>query len=707
MKPAPFEYVRPDDIGEVIAALAADENSKLIAGGQSLVPLMALRLARPSLLVDIAGLGLDMLSIDGGEMQIGATVTHRRLERDPVVGQHLPLLRAAAALIGYPAIRVRGTIGGSLAHADPVAELPAVLLATAGSVVVEGRHGRRSIAASDLFQSFLTTTIQPDEVLVEVRVPLPDRHDGAAFCEWSPRAGDFATAGIAVVVERSADGVCTGVRAAACGLADTPVDCTQYVAGIVGEREPSDGLLRKVARHFGDHELHGLLAAPRPIPRGGRRAAGVGRMSTRIELDVNDGPVELDVEPARHLARRRPRTARAYRRPRGMRARVVRGLHGAVRRRTGALVPGVRGAVRGSAHRDHRGLRAARATPPRDGRIPEAPCAPVRVLYAGDGARSDRLAPRRRARWRPRAGDQRRGDRRRGPAHAGRQPLSLHRLRRHRRGGARRRGIGTVVIGDRLLRHEDARLVSGRGRYLADHDVPGLLHLAILRSTEPHARIAAIDTAAAAALRGVVAVLTQKDLDAAGARPMSHRLPLPGVQPLEWTVLARDVVRFVGEPMAAVVATSRAVAEDALDLIEVDDEPFGVVVDPFAAAAPGAPLLYPEWGTNEFFRFTVSPPGLDEAIAAAPHVLRTRFTHHRVAAVPLEGHGAQAARDPATGVLQVYASNQQPHQLRTVIAETCGLGEDRVRVIAPDMGGGFGNKQHFTREECLVASGPR
>ena len=207
----------------------------------------------------------------------------------------------------------------------------------------------------------------------------------------------------------------------------------------------------------------------------------------------------------------------------------------------------------------------------------------------------------------------------------------------------------------------------------------------------------------AVALSGVVVVVTQADLDVAGARPMTHRLPLPGVQPLEWGVLARDRVRFVGEPIAAVVATSRTIAEDALELIVVDDDPLPVVVEPFGALEPGTPLLYPEWETNEFFRFTMLPPPLEAELANAPHTRRFRFTHHRIAALPLEGHGAQAALDEATGVLHVYASNQQPHQLRTVIAETCGLDEQSVHVVAPDMGGGFGNKQHFTREECLVA----
>ncbi|MDQ1383614.1 MAG: aerobic carbon-monoxide dehydrogenase large subunit [Actinomycetota bacterium] len=259
------------------------------------------------------------------------------------------------------------------------------------------------------------------------------------------------------------------------------------------------------------------------------------------------------------------------------------------------------------------------------------------------------------------------------------------------------------MIGERTERREDARLTSGRGRYLADHDVPGLAHVAILRSTSAHAVIRGIDVSGATALPGVIAVVTQADLDRAGARPMTHRLPLLGVLPLEWGLLARDRARFVGEPIAAVVAATRSIAEDAMELIVIDEEQLPAVVDPFVALAPGAPLLYSEWGTNEFFRMTSLPPVLGDVLATAPYVKQFRLTDHRIAALPLEGHGVQAAPDPATGTLHVYASNQQPHQLRTVIAETCGLDEQSVRVVAPDMGGGFGNKQHFTREECLTA----
>lgn len=259
------------------------------------------------------------------------------------------------------------------------------------------------------------------------------------------------------------------------------------------------------------------------------------------------------------------------------------------------------------------------------------------------------------------------------------------------------------MIGERVLRREDPRLLTGRGRFLADHAVAGLVHVALVRSTVAHGVIRAIDTTAAAALPGVVAVVTQPGLDAAGAQPLTHRLALPGVQPLEWTVLAQDRVRFVGEPVAAVVAVSRAVAEDAAELVDVDVEPLDPVVDTRHALKPDAPLLYPEWGTNEFLHLESTTPGLDAALDAAPHVLREQLENHRVTAVPLEGHGAQASLDPATGRLTLVASNQQPHQLRTVVAEVCGVPERDVRVVAPDTGGGFGNKQHFTREECLVA----
>ncbi|HTW98710.1 MAG TPA: xanthine dehydrogenase family protein molybdopterin-binding subunit [Acidimicrobiales bacterium] len=263
-------------------------------------------------------------------------------------------------------------------------------------------------------------------------------------------------------------------------------------------------------------------------------------------------------------------------------------------------------------------------------------------------------------------------------------------------------GVGAgPQIGASRLRSEDPKLLTGRARYLADHDVPGLCHVAIARSTLAHALIASIDTAAAAALPGVVAVVTAADLAAAGARPFSHRLQLPA-KPLSWGVLAAGRVRFVGEPYAAVVALSRAIAEDAVELIEAELEELDPVVGAAAALAPGAPLLYPEWGTNELLRLEGGSEAVEAALAGAPYRLSAQLHNHRVTGLPLEGHGVQASYDRGTGRMSVLSSSQQPHQLRTVIAEVCNLPESAVHVVSPDIGGGFGNKQHFSREECLI-----
>jgi carbon-monoxide dehydrogenase medium subunit len=286
VKPAPFDYVRCTTVPEALSALASDEGAKLIAGGQSLVPLMALRLARPTLLVDVNDLGLDDVTAGPDGVRIGACVRHRRLERDPVIAAAAPLLHEAAGLIGYPAIRVRGTIGGSIAHADPVAELPAVLVAAHGSVVARSSVGEREIAAADLFTGFLDTTLAADEIVVEVRLPPTGPRGGAAFCEWAPREGDFAVAGIGVVLERGDDGRCSALGAAACGIGSVPLDCSELLASVLGATAASTGLLREVARSVrlgaaGDDDradLLGLLAA-RAVLRAFERSAAAGEVA--------------------------------------------------------------------------------------------------------------------------------------------------------------------------------------------------------------------------------------------------------------------------------------------------------------------------------------------------------------------------------------------------------------------------------------------
>jgi carbon-monoxide dehydrogenase medium subunit len=218
-------------------------------------------------LVDVNGLdlaGIDVVATDTGEreVRIGALVRHRRLERDATVRASAPLLAQAAALVGHPAIRHRGTLGGSLAHADPVAELPAALLALGGSVVVEGPGGRRTIRANQLFEGFLTTSISPDELLVEVRVPAAGPSTRSAFCEWAPRVGDFAVAGVALAVDD------TSVRAAACGVTTRPIDISDAFQPVMGvpltEAVVTEVSARVRAACAGDDdkaELAGMLAA--------------------------------------------------------------------------------------------------------------------------------------------------------------------------------------------------------------------------------------------------------------------------------------------------------------------------------------------------------------------------------------------------------------------------------------------------------------
>jgi carbon-monoxide dehydrogenase medium subunit len=274
VKAAPFEYLAAATVAEAVGALAADPEARVLAGGQSLAPLLALRLARPSLLVDIGRLPLDHVSlVDEGsrrELRLGALVRHRRLEQDSFVAEHAPLLAQAARHVGDAAIRNRGTLGGSLAHADPAAELPAALVALGGRVVVTGPSGAREIAARDLFEGFFVTALDPGEVLTEVIVPVQGPDRGNAFVEWAPRAADFALAGVGVTVTVDPGGACTGVGAAACGVGSVPVDLVDALtrAGVVGapgEDSLWPAVASSVARECaGDDdraELAGLLAA--------------------------------------------------------------------------------------------------------------------------------------------------------------------------------------------------------------------------------------------------------------------------------------------------------------------------------------------------------------------------------------------------------------------------------------------------------------
>jgi carbon-monoxide dehydrogenase medium subunit len=247
MKPSSFEYVRAGSVAEALEALSHPE-ARVLAGGQSLVPLMNLRLAVPVCLVDVNGLAeLDHVQVENGEVTLGALCRHRRLELDPVVLEHAPLLAEAAGLIGHPAIRNRGTLGGSLAHGDPAAELAAALLALDGRIRATTGGGSRDVAARELFTGFFTTSLEASELLAEVVVPRRQDREGSAVVEFAPRRGDFAVVGVAARLVLDAEGRCAQARAAGCGLAGTPVDLSAALKPLLGDAAIDDRHLRDVA----------------------------------------------------------------------------------------------------------------------------------------------------------------------------------------------------------------------------------------------------------------------------------------------------------------------------------------------------------------------------------------------------------------------------------------------------------------------------
>lgn len=235
MKPAAFDYIRAESVADAVSALvAADGDGKVLAGGQSLVPLLSMRLARPSVLVDLNRVpGLDHIRLDGDVLAIGALARHEAVLRSPVVRQAAPLLPAALRYVGHQTIRNRGTIGGSISHADPAAELPAVSRALDAAFVIEGPRGRRTVAAADFFEGYLTTVLDADEILTEVRVPVQAAGSRVSVQELARRSGDFAL--VAVFAALAFDGeVVTSARIAVAGTNSEPLRVPAAEAVLVG-----------------------------------------------------------------------------------------------------------------------------------------------------------------------------------------------------------------------------------------------------------------------------------------------------------------------------------------------------------------------------------------------------------------------------------------------------------------------------------------
>ena len=252
MIPAKFEYVRPATVGDAVRALAdGGEDAKVIAGGQSLMPLLRLRLAFPDLLVDVGGLDeLRGVTDAGDSLVIGARTTHHDVIRDPLIAQHCGLLAEAAGMVADPAVRHRGTLGGSLAHADPAGDLPAVAVALGATFLVRGPGGEREVAAGDFFVDYLTTSLQPGEILTGVRVPKLGDGWGYRYEKFHRTAQAWAIVGVAAVARRS-NGSVAEARIGLTNMGSVPVRATAAESAAAGA-DATRQALRAAAEHAAD-----------------------------------------------------------------------------------------------------------------------------------------------------------------------------------------------------------------------------------------------------------------------------------------------------------------------------------------------------------------------------------------------------------------------------------------------------------------------
>jgi carbon-monoxide dehydrogenase medium subunit len=236
MKPAPFKYIAAGSLEHALTLKAQHgEDAKFLAGGQSLIPAMNFRLARPAILIDINGIE-DLAGVrpSSGATRVGAVTRYRALQRDATFASAFPLIAEALPHVAHPQIRNRGTIGGNLSHSDPASELPAIAVALRARFRVQAARQQRSIDASDFFVGALTTDLQPDEMLVEVELPLPKPRTGSCFMEIARRRGDFAIVGVAAMVTLGDRNECTELRLALCGVGETPVDASPAADGVIG-----------------------------------------------------------------------------------------------------------------------------------------------------------------------------------------------------------------------------------------------------------------------------------------------------------------------------------------------------------------------------------------------------------------------------------------------------------------------------------------
>ncbi len=253
MKPSAFEYFTPKSVADAIKLLERyEDEAKIIAGGQSLVPMMNFRLARPNILIDINGIKeLNYIREEGGELVIGALTRERDLELFPLVVEKCPILAKAVSFVGHSAIRNRGTIGGSLVHADPSGEISTTINALNAKMKVVGPSGERVLGPDEFFLTYLTTSLGPSDILVEVRFPIFPEKAGWSFMELSRRAGDFAIVAVAVILFMGEGGLCSEARISLGGVAPTPIRA-EAAEELLSGQVITDELIDKAGKEAGE-----------------------------------------------------------------------------------------------------------------------------------------------------------------------------------------------------------------------------------------------------------------------------------------------------------------------------------------------------------------------------------------------------------------------------------------------------------------------
>ncbi|HKX63305.1 MAG TPA: xanthine dehydrogenase family protein molybdopterin-binding subunit [Verrucomicrobiae bacterium] len=260
----------------------------------------------------------------------------------------------------------------------------------------------------------------------------------------------------------------------------------------------------------------------------------------------------------------------------------------------------------------------------------------------------------------------------------------------------------TGYIGRPVKRVEDPRLIQGQATYVDDLVLSGMLHMAVLRSPYAHARVVAIDSQKAKSLAGVRGVFIGDDInERCGLVPCASLAP--DQKAPKHTCLASDRVYFVGHPVAVVVASDRSIARDALDLIDVEYDPLPVIADPEAALQPGAPLAHPDLGTNQAFVWTLANGDLEKAFKEADRIVKARMVHQRLIPMAIEPRGCVASWHVGEQSLTLWTSTQIPHLVRTLLPGMIGVPENKIRIVAPEVGGGFGSKLNLYAEEAIVS----